>query len=86
MDYKEAYKILKKSYPEAKPKVVTEYDSCWVFDSLNGIDEDIFSVAFDTSISVNKTSGEVTTFQPFYISKEEYAKGKRMKIKIKSED
>lgn len=85
MDCKEAYKILKKSYPEAKPTMVTEYDSCWVFDLINGSGEDTFSVAFDTGVSVNKTSGEVTTFQPFYLSKEEYKKGKRMKIKMKSE-
>ena len=67
--------------PKSKALKCYEYDSLYVFmivpktfdesDSTEGL--------LDCSVSVNKKTGEISDFKPFYISTDEYNRGKEIK-------
>ena len=84
MTVKQAYMLLKIKNPCAKVGKIFEYDSMFVFH----LAPDMLSLSrkrspmLDGSMSVNKKTGEVRDFKPFYISIEEYNSGKEIPISV----
>lgn len=80
MTAKQAYALLIAKIPAVKVGKIFEYDSVFVFH----LAPDMLSLSknqssmLDGLISVNKTTGEVRDFKPFYISVEEYRSGKEI--------
>lgn len=84
MTAKQAYTILIAKNPAIKVAKVFEYDSIFVF----YLAPDMLSLSkkqspmLDGSISVNKKTGEVRDFKPFYISVDEYSSGKEIPTSV----
>ena len=84
MTAKQAYSLLIAKNPAVKVGKVFEYDSVYVFH----LAPDMLSLSknrpcmLDGLISVNKTTGEVRDFKPFYISVEEYRSGKEISASV----
>ena len=84
MTANQAYAILKTKNPGVKVGRVFEYDSVFVFH----LAPDMLSLSkkqspmMDGLISVNKTTGDVRDFKPFYISVEEYRSGKEIPTSV----
>lgn len=84
MTVKQAYALLMTKNPGVKIGKIFEYDSIFVFH----LEPDMLSLSksrspmLDGSISVNKKTGEVRDFKPFYISIEEYSSGKEIPASV----
>lgn len=84
MTAKQAYAFLMAKKPAVKVGKIFEYDSVYVFH----LAPDMLSLSkkqspmLDGLISVNKTTGEVRDFKPFYISIEEYRSGKEVPTSV----
>jgi len=84
MTAKQAYALLKFKNPAVKVGKVFEYDSVFVFH----LAPDMLSLSnrrspmLDGLISVNKKTGEVRDFKPFYISMDEYNSGKELPTSV----
>lgn len=84
MTAKQAYTILKIKYPALKVGKMFEYDSVFVFH----LAPDMLSLSknrspmLDGSMSVNKKTGEVMDFKPFYIPIEEQRSGKEIPASV----
>ena len=84
MTAKQAYTLLITKNPAIKVGKVFEYDSIFVFHlapymlSLSKKQ----SPMLDGLMSVNKKTGEVRDFKPFYISIEEYRSGKEIPASV----
>lgn len=70
MNAKDAYNRVMRKYPKTQIVSCYEYTTLFVF----GTDND----AIDGLVSVNKTTGEVRDFKPFYIPVDEYRAGKKI--------
>lgn len=81
MNVKKAYELLMKEMRDFKAIRCFEYDSLFVFDIVHkSVDVSTISPkALNTQYSVNKKSGEVRDFKPFFISLKEYRNGKEVK-------
>ena len=77
---KQAYAIIKSKRPGVNVGKCHEYDSIFVFH----LKPDMLRLSknsapmIDGLICVNKTTGEVRDFKPFYIPIEEYKRGKEV--------
>jgi hypothetical protein len=84
MTAKQAYALLVTKNPAVKVGKVFEYDSVFVFH----LAPDMLSLSkkqshmMDSLISINKTTGEIRDFKPFYISIEEYRSGKEIPASV----
>lgn len=84
MTAKQAYTLLITKNPGVKVGKIFEYDSVFVFH----LAPDMLSLSksrspmLDGLISVNKKTGEVRDFKPFYISIEEYHSGKEIPTSV----
>lgn len=80
MTGKQAYTLLKAKNPGVKVGRCFEYDSLFVFH----LAPDMLFLSknhprmLDGSMSVNKKTGEIRDFKPFYVSVEEYRAGKEI--------
>lgn len=80
MNVKQAYALLKIKNPGVKVRKIFEYDSLFVFHlapTMLSLSKSR-SPMLDGSMSVNKKTGEVRDFKPFYISIDEYSSGKEI--------
>lgn len=84
MTAKQAYTLLTNKRPAVKVGKLIEYDSLFVFH----LRPDMLSLSkkhspmLDSLISINKTTGEIRDFKPFYISVEEYRSGKEIPASV----
>lgn len=84
MTVNQAYMILKIKNPCANVGKIFEYDSMFVFH----LAPDMLSLSrsqspmLDGLMSVNKKTGEVRDFKPFYISMDEYSSGKEIPTSV----
>lgn len=84
MTAKQAYALLIAKNPAVKVGKLFEYDSVFVFH----LAPDMLSLSkkqspmLDGLIGVNKVTGEVRDFKPFYISVEEYSSGKEIPTSV----
>lgn len=84
MTAKQAYALLKIKNPGVKVRKIFEYDSMFVFQ----LAPDMLSLSksrspmLNGSMSVNKKTGEVRDFKPFYISMDEYSSGKEISASV----
>ena len=84
MTAKQAYLILKFKKPGIKVGKCREYETLFVFQ----LNPDMLSLSnrrspmLDGLISVNKKTGEVRDFKPFYISMDEYSSGKEIPTSV----
>ena len=77
MTANDAYYELIKVYPQFNIISCYEYDSRFVFEiNQNGVDSD--KPEFDSLMSVDKTTGEVSMFNPMDIPLDEYEAGVRI--------
>jgi hypothetical protein len=84
MTAKQAYTILMSKNPAIKVGKSFEYESVFLFhlapDML--LLSKSRSPMLDCLVSVNKATGEVRDFKPFYISLEEYRSGKEIPTSV----
>lgn len=74
MTANDAYFELIKVYPQFNIVACYEYDSRFVFEiRQNGVESD--EPQFDSLMSVDKTTGEVSVFNPMDMTVEEYEAG-----------
>ena len=84
MNVKQAYILLKAKHPAVKVGKIFEYDSVFVFylaPTMLSLSKKR-SPMLDGSMSVNKKTGEVRDFKPFYISIEDYSSGKEIPTSV----
>lgn len=84
MTAKQAYALLIAKHPAVKVGKIFEYDSVFVFHltpAMLSLSKSR-SPMLDGLMSVNKTTGEVRDFKPFYISIEEYRSGKEISASV----
>lgn len=79
MTVQTAKEIITAGFPDLTPIECTEYSSLIVFDMRPKGKVNVPDM-IDSLISINKTTGEISDFKPFYISKEEYEKGHKVPI------
>lgn len=80
MNAKEAYKKLKRKWPEFSAISCTEYSTLFVFSVVPVGQESNknYKNRLNNLCSVDKVTGEVKTFQPFFISRNDYLNGKNV--------
>ena len=76
----------KEAYVKVSSKVIGHISKCYEYDSLfvfQLVPQALLiskpkSPALDTLMSVDKTTGDIRDFKPFYISLEEYERGREV--------
>lgn len=78
MTAKEAYAIFISKTKDMFIRSCYEFDSVYVFDAIPNTIKDKKANIFDSLWGIDKKTKEVFTFQPYNISDEEYARGKKI--------
>lgn len=79
MTFETAKKIIISAFPDLTPIECVEYESRFVF-NMRPKGKAMIPDMIDSLIGITKTDGEIRDFKPFYISDEEYAKGRSINL------
>lgn len=78
MKVKDAINKFLEKFPDKKIIEGYEYDSIFVFSAVSQETEVGDEPFFDCQFSVNKETGKISTFKPFFITIDEYKNGKKL--------
>ena len=80
LSVKEAYRIFSSIRKDLYTRTCYEYDSCFVFQAVHHklANSKDGGAEFDSLYFVDKQTRKCGMFKPFYISAEEYNRGKRV--------